>query len=59
MKTNAPKTVTWVICVVLLAIGLIGRMANTGISFIGGANAFWWVFAGGVLSVLASVIKGL
>lgn len=59
MKTNAPKTVTWIISIVLIALGLIGKVGNTGIDFIQGSNAFWWTFAGGVLSVLAAVFKGL
>lgn len=59
MKTNAPKTVTWIISVVLIVIGLIGKLTNTGIDFIQGGNAFWWTFAGGLLSVLAAVLKGL
>lgn len=59
MKTNAPKTVTWIISIVLIVVGLIGRVANTGLGFISGGNAFWWAFAGGVLSVLAAVMKGL
>ena len=40
MKTNAPKTVTWIISIVLIALGLVGRVANTGIDFISGGNAF-------------------
>ncbi|MBQ7612693.1 MAG: hypothetical protein IJU92_06450 [Spirochaetaceae bacterium] len=59
MKLNAPKTVTWIICIVLLAIGFIGRVANLGIPFIQGANSFWWAFAAAALSLVASVFPGL
>ena len=40
MKMNAPKTVTWIISIVLIVVGLIGKVANTGLDFISGGNAF-------------------
>lgn len=57
MTTNAPRFITWIIAVVLLVIGLIGQLTNT-ISLIDN-YAFWWTFAGGALSVISGIVKGL
>ena len=58
MKMNAPKTVTWIIAVV---IGVIGILAGLGILSISGITtyAFWMVAAAFVLLALATLLKGL
>lgn len=58
MKTNAPKTITWIISLILIVLGLIGKVSNTGVDLIQ-QNYFWLTFAGGVLSILSAVLKGL
>ncbi len=57
MKLSAPKMVTWVIALVLAALGLIGQLAL--IPALGGAVAFWLMFVAAVLLLLASMFKGL
>ncbi len=56
MKTNAPKSVIWIIAVVLGALGLAGKFVYIAdIS----PNAFWLVAVGFVLLALGSILKGL
>ena len=57
MKLNAPKQLTWLIAIILGAIGLIGVLVPT-LPFIT-AYAFWFVFAGLVLLALGNTLKGL
>lgn len=56
MKLSAPKNVTFIISVVLVALGLVAKLgvvaAITG-------YAFWLVFAGAVLLALAVLLKNL
>ena len=56
MKLNAPKKLSWLIAIILGAIGLFGVIVT--LPFIT-AYAFWFVFAGLVLLVLANYLKGL
>ena len=56
MKLNAPKNVTWFISLVLVVLGIVGKVASLG--FIT-AYAFWFVAAGAVLLLLATMLKGL
>lgn len=56
MKLNAPKTVTWIICLALVVLGILGKLAV--LPFLAGF-AFWLVAAGGVLLILATMLKGL
>jgi hypothetical protein len=56
MQLNPPKQITWVISVVLIALGILAELVDipvvTGIQF-------WVVAAGGVLLALANYLKGL
>ncbi|HSM23377.1 MAG TPA: hypothetical protein VK856_00770 [Anaerolineaceae bacterium] len=56
MKTNAPKHITWIICLVLGILGLLGQVAT--IPVISGI-AFWLVVIGLGLLLLATVLKDL
>lgn len=56
MRLSAPKEVTWWIAIALGAIGLIGGL---GIVAELGLYAFWFVTAGLVLLVLATLLKDL
>lgn len=56
MKTNAPKSVIWLIAVILGVLGIAGKfvfIANVS------ANAFWLVAVGFVLLALGTVLRGL
>ncbi len=57
MKIQAPKMLTFIIAVILVVLGLIGKFAPTT-AFIG-PNAFWFVFVGFVLVALGLFVKGL
>ncbi len=56
MKLNAPKQVTWIIAVVVGALGFIGTFVT--IPVVSGL-AFWLVFGAFVLLALATYLKGL
>lgn len=56
MKLTPPKEITFWICVVL---GVLGLLAFTGVLTLLPINAFWLVFAGLVLLVVALLVKGL
>ena len=58
MKFNAPKTLTWLICLVLIVVGILAKFNIIPVAFIV-ANAFWFVAVGGVLLLLATMLKGL
>lgn len=60
MKTNAPKAVTWWIGVILIVLGLLGRVIDfkDALDFIN-VYSFWATFAGGVVLALGSLIKGM
>ena len=56
MKLNAPTKLVWTIALVLGLLGFIGSLVS--IPFVSGA-AFWFVFVGWLLLVLATLLKGL
>jgi len=55
MKPSAPKVITWWIAFVLGMLGLLGAGNVSGLS----AYSFWFVFAGLVLMLVATLVKGL
>ncbi len=56
MKTNAPKSITWIIALVLGIIAVVGKLAViTAIV----KYAFWIVVIALVLLLLGSSLKGL
>jgi hypothetical protein len=56
MKLNAPKFITWVISLILGALGLIGKFV--AIPFIS-VYACWIILIALILLLLGCVIKGL
>jgi predicted membrane channel-forming protein YqfA (hemolysin III family) len=56
MVTNAPKSLTLWVSVVLAVLGLLGSFE--AIPFVT-AYAFWFVVAGFVLLLLGCLVKGL
>ena len=56
MKLNRPKNTTWWIAV---AIGLLGLLGKLGVITILAPYAFWMVFIGFALLVLATYFKNL
>ncbi len=56
MKLNAPKNVTWLVALILGVLGLIGKLATVGFLT---TYAFWFVFVGLVLLLLATYLKDL
>ena len=56
MRLNAPTQLAWVISLVLGVLGLLGMLIS--IPFVSG-NAFWFVFVGWLLMMLATYLKGL
>jgi hypothetical protein len=59
MKLNAPKFLTWLIGIILLAVGLLLFLGVFNLS-IGAINLIFWLpFAGGCLIALGCMFKGL
>jgi hypothetical protein len=58
MKMSAPKTVTWLIAII---IGGLGILIHQGVVKIAGlsAHSFWLVAIAFVLLAIAALIKGL
>lgn len=56
MRLSAPKKVTWIVAVVLGALGVLGVFAAIPVV---SANAFWFVVVGFVLLALATLLGGL
>jgi hypothetical protein len=54
MKLTPPKVITWWIALILGVIGFLGAVGILAIPY-----AFWFVFAGLVLLLVACLIKGL
>ena len=53
---NAPKQITWLICLVLYVVALL---AHFGVAKIGGSVAYWsWIIGFGLL-LLATQVRGL
>jgi hypothetical protein len=55
MKLTPPKQITFWIALALMVLGLLGMV---GVAFLA-PFAFWLVLAGGVLLVVALLVKGL
>lgn len=58
MKLNAPKFVTWLICLALIVLAILAHFGVLPVAFIV-ANEFWFLAVGGVLLLLATLLKGL
>lgn len=58
LKLNAPKTITWIIAVVLGVLGILGALGIVTIAPLAGYTV-WLVAAGFVLLALGTVLKGL
>ena len=56
MKLNAPKTITWIIAVVLGLLGLVGHLELIAALT---PYAFWLAFIGFALLALGSYFSGL
>jgi hypothetical protein len=56
MKLSAPKTVVWVVAVIVGVLGILGNF--TAIAFVS-ANAFWMVTIGFALLALGTAVKGM
>lgn len=56
MKLTPPKMLTFWIAVILGVLGFIGTLVTIPLI---SAYAFWFLFAGFVLLVLALMVKGL
>lgn len=56
MKPSAPKVITWWIALILGVLGLLGYLGNVGAL---GQYSFWFVMAGLVLMLVATLVKGL
>jgi hypothetical protein len=56
MKLTPPKVVTWWVALVLGVLGLLGHLGSIGSL---GQYAFWFVMAGLVLLLVATLIKDL
>ncbi len=57
MRLSAPKTLVWLIAVILGVLGIIGGLI--GSLPIISAYAFWLVTGGFVLLALATLLKGI
>jgi hypothetical protein len=55
MKLTPPKQITFWISLALMVLGLLGKL---GVAFLA-PFAFWLVFVGGALLVVALLVKGL
>jgi len=58
MKLNAPKTITWIIAVVLGVLGILATLGIVAIAPLAGYS-FWMVAAGFVILAVATAVKGL
>jgi hypothetical protein len=56
IKLSSPKQVTWVVALILAALGLIGKVGTVAILT---QYAFWLVFAAAALLLLACIVDGL
>ena len=52
MKLNAPKQITFIICAVLVVVGIILNIAKVGVGF-------WVLAVGAVVLALSCILKGL
>ncbi len=58
MKLNAPKTITWIICVICAVIGILAALNIFVLPFLA-AYVLWIVIGGLVLLLLATLLPGL
>ena len=56
MKLSAPKKATFIIALLLIVAGIVGKLGR--IAFLVKA-AFWLVVVGAVILLLANIFKGL
>ncbi len=56
MKTNAPKSVVWLIAVIIGVLGILGALVSIPIV---SAYAFWLVTIGFIVLALSTVLKGM
>ena len=56
MRLNAPTKLVWVIALILGLLGFIGMLTSVPLV---SENAFWFVFVGWLLLVLATMLKGM
>lgn len=56
MKLTPPKIITFWISIILALLGFIGVLVSIPVI---SAYAFWFLFAGFILLVLALLVKGL
>ena len=56
MRLNAPTKIAWVIALILGILGLFGWLTDIPII---SEYPFWFMFAGWLLLVLATFLKGL
>jgi len=57
MKLSAPKKIVFLISVILIAVGLIGRFVP--LLDLGFGLSYWLTLAGGVLLTLGCLLKGM
>lgn len=56
MKLSPPKMITWIICFVLIVVGFMSNFV--AIPFASGMT-FWLLSIGGILLLIATMVKGL
>ncbi len=56
MKLNAPKKITWLISLIIGALGIVAHLVAIPVLSV---YAFWLVVVGFVLLVLGTFLKGL
>ena len=56
MANNAPKNLTWLVAVILGALGIIGHFVVIPVVT---PNQYWFVVAGFVILAIATKLKGL
>jgi hypothetical protein len=58
MKLNAPKTITWIICLICAVIGILATLNIIVLPTLS-AYVIWIVIGGLVLLLLATLLPGL
>lgn len=56
MHLSKPKQVTWVVALILVVLGLIGKLGTVAVLT---QYSFWLVLAAALLLLLATLIEGL
>jgi len=57
MRLTPPKTVSWIVALVLLVLGVLGRQTPLPLGL--SAYTFWLVVASSVLLLVACLFKGI